>query len=68
MTRLKALIHRWRERSRLPEQMHEAKLEDAERLLAQLQERSEAAHKTLSERDQRNHWQESIRDMILGAY
>lgn len=44
-----------------------AAIEDAEQLLASLTERSEKAMQFLDAREKRNHWRESIADMIHGA-
>lgn len=44
-----------------------AALEEAERELASLNERSERAMKALNARDKSNHWRESIEKMIHGV-
>lgn len=44
-----------------------ATLDEAEKTLASLTERSEKAMATLDARDKRNHWQESVRQMIHGG-
>lgn len=45
----------------------EARLLDAERDLEALKKRAATANKTLLARASRNHWRESIEQMILGA-
>lgn len=45
-----------------------ASLERAEAELADLKDRSQRAISTLNNRHLRNHWQESIADMIRGAH
>lgn len=44
-----------------------ARLEQAERRLADLQQRKETALGILSARDIRNHWRESIQIMVQGG-
>lgn len=44
-----------------------AALDEAEKTLASLNERSEKAMQALGERDARNHWRESIEKMIHGV-
>lgn len=44
-----------------------ARLEDAERRLIHMQERAHTLAKTLDDRRNRNHWRESIEQMIQGA-
>lgn len=49
------------------EAQEEALLEDAEREVTELQHRASRAIKTLTDRQDRNHWQESIEKLIGGA-
>jgi len=44
-----------------------AALDEAEQTLASLTERSEKAVHALTEREDRNHWRESIQNMINGV-
>lgn len=46
---------------------HEARMEKAVRDVDQLRVRADAALDTLDTRDRRNHWRESIEQMIQGA-
>lgn len=45
----------------------EARLENAERDLVDLQDRATKAIKVLDDRQRRNHWREAVQSMIKGA-
>lgn len=49
------------------EAQEEARLEDAEREVTELQDRASKAIKELTGRHRRDHWHESIEKMIKGA-
>lgn len=64
------LFSRFRASSRVrnvSEAQDEARLEDAEREVTELQHRASRAIKTLTDRQHRNHWRESIEKMIGGV-
>lgn len=56
-----------KKRNRREEDEKDARLENAERELADLKMRSERAVRTLSARHRRNHWTESVENMIQGV-
>lgn len=49
------------------EAVNEARLENADRDLAHLRKRADLALGTLEDRHSRNHWRESIEQMITGG-
>jgi hypothetical protein len=60
-------VHRNHRRSAEVEREKSARLEDAEREVADLRSRADRAIRTLDDRHTRNHWRESIEQMIQGA-
>ncbi len=63
-----SIFRKSREREAAAEAEKMARLEKAEAELLVLQERKSRALRILSERDRRNHWRESIEEMIQGVY
>lgn len=59
-------VFRKRDRDREYEEEKIARLENAERDLRDLKDRGERAKRFLSERQERNHWGESVAQMIQG--
>lgn len=64
---LTRLIPRQRDRADAKECESMARLEKAEKDLGELQQRAHAAVTVLNDRAKRNHWRESIEQMIQGA-
>lgn len=56
-----------KQREEIIDAEHEARMEKAVRDVDELRTRADAALGTLDARDRRNHWRESIEQMIQGA-
>jgi hypothetical protein len=64
-------VNWWKERRNqheAEEREHDARLDAATAELRELQERGDRAVQFLAARRQRNHWRESITNMIQGAH
>ena len=65
--KIKKILFPTRARLAAEERENEARLAEAERELARLQDRTARAVLTLQARHRRNHWQEAIANIIQGA-
>ena len=64
---MKCLFRRKERRADIEEAFDEARLMNAEHEVRQLVDRADAAVKALKARRERNHWRESIEQMISGT-